>query len=111
MECLISGFVPDVGAMGTVAVGERAAFEVIVGQHTECRNDVFPEVLVLVVAPDQRHVGIESVQLGTDPPEALDQLVPVAEGGGIAIVVTPLLPHGLGPILRILPLRRNAVIL
>jgi hypothetical protein len=45
----------------------------LVGEHAERRDDVFLEILVLVVAPDQDDVGRERVKLPARFAESRDQ--------------------------------------
>ena len=65
----------------------------LVRQHAEGRDDVFLEVLVLVVAPDQHEVRAEVVEAPPCLPEALDQRRPVAPGRAEPFVGAVLLAH------------------
>ena len=74
--------------------------DVVVGQQREGRDDVLPEVLVLVVADDQQRIGLEAVELTPEPVEPVDQRGAVTPGGGQTFVVSPLGPHRLRPAAR-----------
>ena len=92
---------PDVlfghDAFGRLRRVPRPGADVVVGQQGEGRNDVLPEVLVLVVADDQQRIGPEAVELTPEPVEAVDQRSAVTTGGGQTFVVSPLGPHRLRP--------------
>ena len=71
--------------------------DLVVRQHAERRNDVRREVLVLVVAPDDHHVGPEVVEELPRVAEVAEQDRPV-RGRRRGAAVGPVLPtHRLGP--------------
>src|SRR5947207_8426650 len=76
-------------------------------ENAEGRHPVLAEVLILVVAPDQHEIGVESVERLATFAEAADQPLPVLLGGGER--VGPLLAHRLGPARRVLQLGGNLI--
>ena len=108
-EDLVRRFIPNVAARAAVPVHHWLALDVVIGQYAEGRDDVFLEVLILVVAPYQYEVGIEGVQFRPLLPEGGDQPVPVYLGGGNALVVAVLGAHRLRPSSGVLDLRRYPV--
>ena len=52
---------------------EGVDVDVVVGEHTERRDDLFAEVLVLVVAPHHHDVGCELVEGISAARQVLDQ--------------------------------------
>ncbi len=75
---------------------------VVVGQDSVRRDEVLAEVLVLIIAPDQHHIGLELIQCLPGPFEPLDQRRPMAGRRGAPLVVCPLAAHQLRPVRRIL---------
>ena len=70
------GVVGQAPCVGAAPVGhhlERIHLDVAVGEHAERGDDLFAEVLVLVVAPHHHDVGCEFVQRITAPGEVLHQ--------------------------------------
>ena len=116
-EDVVHVLAPDVEDL--VAVALVAALVIGLGLvfvadvDAEGRDEVFVEVLVLVVAPDEDEVGLEGVDLVADLPEALDEALPVGGGGdhGVGAVGAVLLPHLGGPVVLVLPVGGHEVAL
>src|SRR4051794_13837159 len=72
---------------------------------TESGHHVLMEVLVLVVAPDQDHVRVETVEHLAGPPEAIHELLPMRVRRLEPLVVAPLGLHSCRPIPRVPQLR------
>ena len=60
-ERLVAGLAPDIRPVAEPL--ERLERERVVGQDAERRNHVFPEVLVLVVAPHEYEIGAKGGDL------------------------------------------------
>src|SRR5215467_6101166 len=104
-EGRVARLVPRVLRRLPAALGPRPMLDRLVGQDAEGRNDVFLEVLVLVVAPDQDDVRRELVEPPARVAKPGDERFTVALGGAEALVGAVLLPH------RLRPARRSAVAL
>src|SRR5215467_11156338 len=99
-EGRVARLVPRVLRRLPAALGPRPMLDRLVGQDAEGRNDVFLEVLVLVVAPDQDDVRRELVELPARAAEARDERLAMALRGGEPLVSAVLPAHGLGPAVR-----------
>src|SRR5262249_31772445 len=75
----------------------RMALDLIVREHTEGRDDVLGEVLILVIAPHDHEVWRELVQNVPRTAELLHQGGPMPFRCGHPLVVAPLLLHGRWP--------------
>ena len=95
-EDLVSGLAPDVGPPAQAQVGLEV--ELLIRQHAERRDDVFLEVLVLVVPPHQDEIGLERVDLRANLPERVEDTRLVRLVGRDAFVVPPFEAHRLGPV-------------
>ena len=95
----MSGPSPHTLADGVALAVPR--LHLVVGEHAEGRDDVLGEVLVLVVAPDDHHVGAELVEDLARAPEVRDETGAVHGGGRRAAVVPVLAAHGRGPVRRV----------
>src|SRR5512145_737813 len=51
----------------------RMSFDLVVSEYAKRRNDVFGEVLVLVVAPDQNEVRLEVIQSVADGAHSVEK--------------------------------------
>src|SRR5439155_1366695 len=69
----------------------------VVGEHAERRDDVFLEVLVLVVTPDDDEVRREVVQHAPGPGEPRHEPLPMTARRPDALIAPPLLPPRLPP--------------
>src|SRR5262245_10932906 len=65
----------------------------VVGEHRERRHAVLAIVLVLIVAPQEDEVRLESIQLGPGLPEVVNEVAPVLVGVARAFIGAPLLAH------------------
>ena len=106
-EDLFLGFAPDVGAIADAVVGLE--INLVVGQDAEGGNDVLPEVLVLVVAPEEDEVRVEGIYLLAQLAEGIENLGPVGLVGGDPLVIAPLSLHFRWPVGRILHVLGNAI--
>src|SRR5262249_62390611 len=96
----VARLAPRVLRLLPAALGPGPMLDRLVGQDAEGRNDVFLEVLVLIVAPDQHDVRRELVQPPARVAESGDERLAVAPGGGEPLVVAVLAAHRLGPAVR-----------
>src|SRR5215467_5523256 len=81
---------------------------VVEAQHAKGGNDIFVEILVLVVAPDEYEVRVERIQSSTDRAEVVGHSHAVALCCRVALVV-PELGDELGrPIRRVFVIVRHA---
>ena len=89
---------------GSTASGDapRAAILVVIGQHGEGRDDVFLEVLVLVVAPHHDQIGVELVDHAARLGEMRAVDLAAARRGGGAPIIAELLAHRRRPVRRVL---------
>ena len=106
-EDFFLGFVPDVGTVADAVVGLE--INLVVCQDAEGRNDVLPEILVLVIAPEQDEVGVEGVNFLAELAEGVKDLGPVGFVRGDALVVAPFGLHFGGPVGGILHVLGNPV--
>ena len=110
---LVRAFAPEVRP---ASVGHRRGLgmppgvqvHVVIGTDSEGRNDVFLEVLVLIVAPHHHYVRFEIVQLPAYTAKLRGHGVAVCAGPGQALVVAPFGTHIGRPVGRVLVLLRNA---
>ena len=72
IERSVRRFAPDVVLGAAIPVLHRLAFDIVVCQDAEGGDNVFFEVLVLVIPPDHHEVRVKGVQLGTLSAEAVD---------------------------------------
>ncbi len=102
----VAGFRPAVGfAVPVRAVGDGPRLQrnlVVVAEHAEGRDDVFLEVLVLVVAPDQHEIRVEIVEDLADRAEIVAEALAAAIGGAQPIIVAELGQHLFRPVGRVL---------
>src|SRR5215831_748116 len=90
MAGLIRRLVPRIGA---ATILPRGRLQRLVGEYAKWRNDVFLEVLVLVVAPDHDKIGLELVQYPPRISEACNQRLAVAPGGTQPVIIPVFLAH------------------
>src|SRR5262245_10762130 len=93
----IARLVPRVAGFLPARLRPRPMLDRLVGEHAERRDDVFLEVLVLVVAPDQDDVGRELVEALARLAEALDQSLAMTPRRAEPLVRAVLLGHRRGP--------------
>ena len=79
----------------------RMQFEVVVRTDRERGDHVFAEILVLVVAPEDDHIGPEGFERRTDAAKAGDKRGPMTRGSAGAPIVGPLKTGVGGPVRRI----------
>ena len=106
VEHFVVGLVPDVGTLTQPVEGNGV--HLVIGQHTKRRDDVFLEVLILVVADDDHEIRIELVEFLSDGAKGLEYAGTMGLVGADALVVTPLQPHRLGPVVDVLHIFRDA---
>src|SRR5271165_5599416 len=94
---LVFRLVPDIGAAIFLP---RLWRHRLIGHHAKRRDDVFLEVLVLIVAPNHDKVGIELVEHSACIAKPGEQPLAMVSGGGHPRVVTVFLPHRRRPTLR-----------
>jgi hypothetical protein len=78
-----------------------AGLDLVVGEHAEGRNDIVREVLVLVVAPEDAHVGSEVVEELARAAEVTHERLAVRRRGGGPPVRAVFLAHGRRPVARV----------
>src|SRR5262249_40502723 len=89
--------VPNVGA-AIFLPGLRRHF--VIGHHAKWRNDIFLEILVLIVAPDHDKVRVELVENPPRVAKSGEQALSVARSGRDACVIAVFLAHRLWPTRR-----------
>ena len=107
LEGLVRRLVPDVDAGAAVPGHKGLALHLIVSQHTERRDDVLFEVLILVIAPDKDKVGLEGVNFFAQFAEAVDQPLPRFLRGCQSFILAILDTHGFRPVGGNLQFRRE----
>ena len=90
-----------------LAMREWLAAEIVVSQHAERRDDVLPKVFVLVIAPDDHEIGVESVQFLPDAAKAGYQAGAVFQRSGVPLVLAVLNPHRFRPVAGVFQLLGN----
>jgi hypothetical protein len=90
-----------------LGMGPGLEVHVAIGADRERRDHVLAEVLVLVVTPDQHHVGLEVVEPFAHAAQAGHQRGAVPGGGLRALVVGPLGLHRGRPLARVAGGSRN----
>ena len=98
LEHLIVGLAPDIGPLAEAMI--RLKFNVVVGHHAKRRDDVLPEIFILIIAPDEDEVRLKGVDLAADAAEGVENFRPVRPVRSNAFVIAPFLAHGLGPVGR-----------
>src|SRR5262249_32183704 len=93
----VARFVPRVPRLFPARLRPRPMLDRLVGQDAEGRDDVFLEVLVLIVAPDQDDVWRELIESLARFPETFDQGLAVTPRCAEALVGAVLLGHRRGP--------------
>src|SRR5262245_45005235 len=98
-EYLVFWFSPDVGTehLGKLFGPRWLGFNRIIRHHTECRDDVFFEILVLVIAPDHDEIRRELVDLLPGLAKPGHQVLTMPFRRTSALILTPFPPHGLRP--------------
>ena len=96
-ESLLVGLVPHV--LSAAITFPRLDVDAVVSEDGESRHAVLGEVLVLIVAPDQHEVGLESVELAPDLPELVDHVLAMPVGVRLALILSPLAAHRRVPVL------------
>src|SRR5918996_1700752 len=88
-------FLPDVGSSRHARRFELPwlRFDVVIRQNAKRRNDVFGEVLVLVVAPNQDEVGLEFVERFANLTEPVQKFLAMTCSRRLALIVSILFPH------------------
>ena len=86
----------------------RIHIEIVIGAHRERRNHVLTEIFVLVITPDQHHIGFEVIQRRAHPAKLRHQRSAVRGSGGDTAIAAPFGLHYGGPVTRLLVLSRNA---
>src|SRR5215510_278630 len=76
----------------------RPCFDRVIGKHTKGRNDIFFEILILVITPDHHDIWREIVQYPSCLPEPRHQRFPMTARGTRPTILTPFLPHCRRPI-------------
>ena len=99
-EGRVARLVPRVLRLLPASLGPRPVLDRLVGQHAEGRDDVFLEVLVLVVAPDQHDVRRELVEAPSRVTESCHERLAMALRGAQPLIRAVLLAHRLGPAFR-----------
>ena len=99
----IGAFAPGIGFAAVhhgraLRMAPGVHIHVVVSAHGEGRDDVFFEVFVLVVSPDQHQVGVEAVEFFAHAPELRDHGRAVLTCSSGAQVVGPLSAHHLRPV-------------
>jgi hypothetical protein len=89
----VVGQAPGVWAAAAGHQLERVDVDVVVGEHAERRDDLFAEVLVLVVAPHHHDVGGEVVEGVTAARQVLHQQLAVMRSRRHAAVGAPFGAH------------------
>src|SRR5207247_11461510 len=79
-------------------------FNRIVGENTEGRNNVFSEVLVLIVSPDHHEVRLELIDSNSNFLKTVQQGLTVFACLCFSLVCSPLLLHLPWPVIRVLQL-------
>src|SRR6185295_13544125 len=79
----------------------RLRFDGVVGKNAKRRNDVFSEVLVLIVTPDQNKVRLEFIKRAANLIEPIQQRLPMRGGSDFALIAAVLFPHLRRPVRRI----------
>ena len=72
-------------------------------------DDVLLEIFVLIISPNKNEIRIEGVYFLPNPPKGFEDTGPVSLMRGHALIIAPFLPHGFGPVGRILHMFRNPV--
>jgi hypothetical protein len=75
----------------------RAVLDRFVGQHAEGWDDVFLEVLVLVIAPDDHQLGGEVVEEPAGLSKPRQNKFSMSSGGALPFVLAPFPSHRLRP--------------
>src|SRR5581483_6590692 len=81
------------------------------GEYTKWRNQLFLNVLVLIVTPDDDEIWIEFVDASTRFAKSFLQFRFVLFGDGQTLVVAPLLSHLRRPVLRVFEMLRREIAL
>ena len=110
LDRVVCRLVPHVDATAAPAL-ERVAGEIVERHDAEWRNDVFGEVLVLIVTEHHDEVRVERFDLGAELPERFHQPPPVLAMRRDAFVLAPLGAHAVRPVERVLQLRRHSGII
>jgi hypothetical protein len=98
-EDLLCRFAPDIGPTAQACIGCEA--ELLVCEHAERRNDVFLEILVLIIAPHDDEVRLEGIDLFADLPEGAEDARLVRPVRRDALIIAPFQSHRLRPVLGI----------
>src|SRR5215471_15176035 len=103
-EHLVFWFSPDVGTehLGKLFGPRWLGFNRVIRHHTECRDDVFFEILVLVIAPHHDEIRCELVYLLPGFAKPGHQVLTMPFRSTSALILPPFPPHGLRPTLRAL---------
>src|SRR5262249_34913038 len=85
-------------------------FDIVVSEDTKGRNDVFSEILVLIVAPDQNKVGFELVECIANRSQTFKQRAPMLGSRGFALIDSIFFAHPWRPVARFFQVGRNGSI-
>src|SRR5688572_17369061 len=105
----VFGLAPDVGTAGHAGSppGPGPRLNGVVRENAKRRNDVFREVFVLIVSPDEDEVRMEIINGGSNFIQSSQEDFAMAHGCSGAAIGSILLTHLLRPVFRILPVLRN----
>ncbi len=92
LEHLILGLSPNIESLSKTL--ERLKVKVIICQYTKRRDDIFPKILILIIAPNDNHIGLEGIDFLTDASEGVEYLSSVRLVGGDAVIISPFQAHG-----------------
>ena len=106
-ENLVLRLAPNVGPVTDPVIGLEV--NLVVGQDAEGGNNVLPEVLVLVIAPNQDKVRVKGIYFLADFAEGGEDLGPVGLVRGNSFVVAPFGLHLRRPVGRVLHVLRYSV--
>src|SRR5438552_17963484 len=71
----------------------RLRFDGVVGKNAKRRNDIFGEVLILIVTPDQNKVRLEFIKRAANLVESIQQRLQMRSGRHLALIAAVLFPH------------------